>query len=97
MDTSSLEGKGYVLTKGVGKIADRTTEIPNPEKLRALFKEVGLEKYTSAMDQLDQDILYRKTKERDLASVVKDYPKINAGQISKLKILISEKKYGIEK
>jgi hypothetical protein len=65
-------------------------ELPSPDELKNLFKMAGLEKETSVMDLMKQDIFYRQVKEMDLKSVYKRYPEISQKKIAGLKIIIGK-------
>jgi len=84
IDTSSIESKQVHVQKGVGPVRSRSTPLPDPKEMEKLFQSAGLTADIKKMDQLDQDLFFRKVQNRKLEEVQKSYPSIAPEKIAKL-------------
>jgi hypothetical protein len=90
LDTKSIESPKVNVTQGAGNFRSRAGHLPSSEEMQKIFIAADLKDDIQSLDQMQRDILYRKTAERDLASVKISYPKIPDQKLLKLKKTIEE-------
>lgn len=71
--------------------ADAETGVPKRSKRIQTMEKAGLTGETSAMDELDQDMLYMRAGNLSQEELQKKYPQISAAKLGKLKSAVQEK------
>lgn len=84
-DAKSLESSKVEVTQGTGAYSSRVAKLPETKEMEKIFMEAGLKEEIQSMDQMQRDILYRKSAERDVASVKSSYPELPAEKLLHLK------------
>lgn len=88
VDLESLDDSKVEKLHGIDPaLTKNPNALPDVDKMQQLFKEAGLNKEISQMDNLDRDMLYRWTRRLSLSDLTKKYPDISESKLAKLKSL----------